>query len=51
MQNSFNSKLRPVVNMFLLDKPINLPEKLTPLVAAPGINIISTTNGKFQFSD
>jgi hypothetical protein len=37
------------MNEYLLDKPINLPERLTPMVAVPEINIISTQEGKYVY--
>ena len=39
------AQLQPVVNQYLTEKPLFLPENIAPLAAAPVVNLWSTGNG------
>ena len=45
LMKSSIAQLQPVVNQYLTEKPFYLPENVSPLAAAPVINLWSTGNG------
>ena len=45
LMKSAIAQLQPVVNQYLTEKPLYLPENISPLAAAPLINLWSTGNG------
>lgn len=45
LMKSVISQLQPVVNQYLQEKPMFLPDHIAPLAAAPLINLWSTGNG------
>merc|ERR1711953_157791 len=45
LMKSTIAQLQPVVNQYLTEKPFYLPENVSPLAAAPVINLWSTGNG------
>ena len=47
LMKSAISQLQPVVNQYLTEKPLFLPENVAPLAAAPVVNLWSTGNGQY----
>ena len=45
LMKSAIAQLQPVVNQYLTAKPLYLPENISPLAAAPLVNLWSTGNG------
>ena len=45
LMKSAIAQLQPVVNQYLTEKPLFLPENIAPLAAAPVVNLWSTGNG------
>ena len=46
LMKSAIAQLQPIVNQYLTEKPLFLPENVAPLAAAPVVNLWSTGNGK-----